>query len=427
MTKFTSFLELTDSWKNCSGSALIYSEGDDKIILTYHNLYEKITAADSRCEVIRADHSPQTIIRIFADVIGGHDIILVDENTSDTVFDQVREVFLPLLEREDSKAQHSEGRILFFTSGTTSRSRAVVLSTRALLASTWGGQSMLPCGRADILLSILPLSHVYGFVCGLLWGLCNGARVALGRGDRHIIDDCRYFHPTILPAVPTAADLLIRMDSLNRELKIVLIGAAVPSAETLRALQMRGLRTYTGYGLTETASGLAITRDLSDPLALYVCPGTELKIAPDGEILVRTEGLMEGYLDPAGGILSLPLTEDGWFATGDLGRIDERGALRITGRKKDMLVLPDGNKVSCLEYESYLSQMLDTNELCVILAEGRPALLYSSRIRRDLVEKAVHSLNRHYPRSRQIARIIAREGALPRTRTGKIMRWMLER
>lgn len=426
MTKYTSFQELKDSWGKRSGPAIIYAEGDDKIILTFHDLYEKINAAPSCCEVIRADHSPQTVIRIFADVIGGHDVILVDENTSADTVRQITDVFLPLLPAGDRRDEGSEGRILFFTSGTTSRSRAVVLTTKALLASTWGGQSMLPCSRSDLLLSILPLSHVYGFVCGLLWGLCYSARIALGRGEQHIIDDCRYYHPTILPVVPTMADLLLRMDALNRELKVVLIGAAVPSQETLRAFQMRGMQTYTGYGLTETSSGLAITKDLSDPLALYICPGADLKIAPDGEIMVKTEALMAGYLDPENGVIKLPLTDDGWFPTGDLGRINDRGALRITGRKKDMLVLPDGNKISCLEYESYLSQELDTGELCVVLADGRPALLYSSRIMRAQVEKAVHSLNRHYPRSRQIAKLIPREGKLPRTRTGKIMRWMLE-
>ncbi len=426
MTKFESFRKLTDSWKNCSDSALIYADGDDKVVLTFRNLYDRIQSAPSRPEVIRTDHSPQTIIRIFADVIGGNDVVLIDESTSEQTEEEIRQVFLPLFPLPKKAPGDEEGRILFFTSGTTSRSRAVVLSTRALLASTWGGQSMLPCSRRDILLSILPLSHVYGFVCGLLWGLCYRARVALGRGRIHITDDCRYFHPTILPAVPMIADMLLQTDSLNRELRVMLIGAAVPSQETLRALQMRGLQTYTGYGLTETASGLAITKDLSDPLALYICPGADLKIEPDSEITVKTEALMDGYLNPADGTLELPLV-NGRFATGDLGRIDDRGALRITGRKKDMLVLPDGEKVSCAEYEKYLANEIGSDELCVILMDGRPALLYSNRLRQDHVEKAVSTLNRHYPRSRQIAKIIPREGMLPRTRTGKIMRWVLQK
>jgi long-subunit acyl-CoA synthetase (AMP-forming) len=159
---------------------------------------------------------------------------------------------------------------------------------------------------------------------------------------------------------------------------------------------------------------------------MTVCPGADLKIAPDGEILVMTDALMDGYLDPTDGSLELPLT-DGRFPTGDLGRIDERGVLRVTGRKKDILMLPDGNKVFCPEYESFLTQELASGELCVILDDGRPALVYSDRIERHAVEKAVQTLNRRYPRSRQIATLIPREGMLPRTPTGKIMRWVLER
>ena len=434
MTKYESFRELTDSWKNNSASAVIYASGDDKVILTYKNLYEQITQAEPRSEIIRANHSPDTIVRIFADVIGGNDIVLIDENIPESTEAQIREAFLPLLplsgrrseSAKDDTQSDGEGRLLFFTSGTTSRSRAVVLSTKALLAGTWGGQSMLPCGRRDIILCALPISHIFGFVCGLLWGLCYGARVALSRGPQHLTDDCRYFHPTAIPAVPSMADLFIRTGALNRELQVILIGAAVPSKETLQALQLRGVKAYTGYGLTETSSGLALTQDLSDPLAMTVCPGADLKIAPDGEILVMTDALMDGYLDPTDGSLELPLT-DGRFPTGDLGRIDERGVLRVTGRKKDILMLPDGNKVFCPEYESFLTQELASGELCVILDDGRPALVYSDRIERHAVEKAVQTLNRRYPRSRQIATLIPREGMLPRTPTGKIMRWVLER
>ena len=147
MTKYESFRKLTDSWKNCSDSALIYADGDDKVVLTFRNLYDRIQSAPSRPEVIRTDHSPQTIIRIFADVIGGNDVVLIDESTSEQTEEEIRQVFLPLFPIPKKAPGDDEGRILFFTSGTTSRSRAVVLSTRALLASTWGGQSMLPYSR----------------------------------------------------------------------------------------------------------------------------------------------------------------------------------------------------------------------------------------------------------------------------------------
>jgi long-chain acyl-CoA synthetase len=165
---------------------------------------------------------------------------------------------------------------------------------------------------------------------------------------------------------------------------------------------------------------------MSDPLGLHICPGADLRVSPDGEISVKTEALMEGYLDPSDGSLNLPL-ENGRFMTGDLGRIDERGVLRLTGRKKDILVLPDGSKISCPEYESLLAEEVGSDDLCVILVSGRPALLYSDRISKAAMETAVTSLNRRYPRSPQIVKLIPREGKLPRTGTGKIMRWVLEK
>ena len=144
------------------------------------------------------------------------------------------------------------------------------------------------------------------------------------------------------------------------------------------------------------------------------------------QIEARTEALMEGYLDPADGSMELPL-QDGRCPTGDLGRLDEKGVLRITGRKKDVLILPDGSKVFCPEYETILSEALGSDELCVVPDGERPALLYSSHLDKVQVEAAVMSLNRRYPRSRQIAKLITREGKLPRTPSGKIMRWVLEK
>ena len=85
MTRYESFAELTETWRGNTASALIYASGDDKVILTYQNLHDRISEAPSQAEVIRTDHSPQTIIRIFADVIGGNDILLIDENTSGSI------------------------------------------------------------------------------------------------------------------------------------------------------------------------------------------------------------------------------------------------------------------------------------------------------------------------------------------------------
>ena len=83
-----------------------------------------------------------------------------------------------------------EGQILFFTSGTVEAAKAVVLTDQSLCASAWNGGQMLPLSSEDRLLCVLPLNHVFGFVCGLLWGLSSGASVALGRGMRYWLGLC---------------------------------------------------------------------------------------------------------------------------------------------------------------------------------------------------------------------------------------------
>ena len=88
-----------------------------------------------------------------------------------------------------SKPAYGAHGVLFFTSGTTSFSKAVVLTDESLMSSAFNGSSLLPLSPDDTLLCLLPLSHVFGFVCGLLWGLSCGATVALGRGPRYYASD----------------------------------------------------------------------------------------------------------------------------------------------------------------------------------------------------------------------------------------------
>lgn len=317
-----------------------------------------------------------------------------------------------------------EGRLIFFTSGTTARSRAVVLTSRSLLASSWSGQSMLPCGPGDIILCLLPLSHVFGFVCSLLWGLTYGAAVALGRGARHMLDDCVHFKPTILPAVPSVAQFLMMRGALNSELRVVLVGAAPLHESAVRMMRQMGIRVYLGYGLTETSSGIAITQDLDNPFDLYPCPEADIRIEPDGEISVSTPCLMEGYLDfgPDGGLKPV---ENGRFYTGDLALMDRQGALHLTGRKKDILVLPDGGKIFCPEYEAELADLLGTSDLALILKNNRPVLAIGGtpQAAANRLFALIESFNRTKPLAGHITDILIMETPLPRTATGKIKHW----
>ncbi len=407
------FRHLLKVWSTDFGTAVLY--GNDQKSISYAELADMIRNAESeirlsgiRSELIVTDHEPATLIRIFACVISGCDVILIDENMPDeTLFALARMAGAESIYASDSDLQEElceacgcaprwyqagdencqrssaalqagddscrlssgiddnrEGRLIFFTSGTTGSSKAVVLTSESLLCSSFSGQSMLPCGPGDIILSLLPFSHVFGFVCTMLWGLTYGATIALGRGTRYLLSDCEFFKPTILPVVPSLLKMLMQQHALPASLKVVLVGAAPLDAVSVKALQNVGMKVYLGYGLTETSSGIAITQDQKDPFALYPCPGADIRIEPDGEISVATPCMMQGYLDfsetireDAGSdeaenndnsayVLGHPIipVEGGRLYTGDLGSLDTRGVLRLTGRKKDMLVLPDGTK-----------------------------------------------------------------------------------
>ena len=452
MDKYLSFSELIGTWEKNASTALYYADPEIRTV-SFRELRARILerAAEigrlgTEVEAVVTDHSPDTVVRIFGDVIGGCDVILADPSVpKDALAAAAEGAKIRRAERKapggadpqrqagsgcgdatsGTPARPEEGALLFFTSGTTSRSKAVVLTSRSLCASAWSGQSMLPCAPGDILLSVLPLSHVFGFVCSLLWGLAYGAAIALGRGVRHMVDDTLFFRPTILPAVPSLVEAMYKYGTLNPGLRVVLIGAAPCTPSLAKALREKGIAVYLGYGLTETSSGIAITQDPEEPFALYPCPGADIRIGPDGEISVATPCLMEGYLgeNASGACGSL---RDGRFYTGDLGSFDEKGRLRLAGRKKDVLLLPDGTKIFCPEYEAEFVAALGTPDVAVVLKNGHAALVHPAGLDPDLLAKTAAAFNAKRTRSQQIYDMIAADRPLPRTATGKLRRWELQ-
>ena len=403
---------------------------------------EELGARDSACEAVLADGTVGCVVEVFAAVRAGLQVALVDPLMPNGVMapllnavdadcvwasdDARRKELGGSLAPQTSPAYGAHG-VLFFTSGTTSASKAVLLTDESLMASAFNGSSLLPLSADDTLLCLLPLSHVFGFVCGLLWGLSCGATVALGRGPRFYADDFASFKPTAVSVVPKLLEFLVARGALNDELGLVLVGAADCADSLLDAVRSRGIRASLGYGLTETSSGIALSTG-DDFHAMTICPEDEVTIAEDGEILVSAPTcIMQGYYRDAE--KTAAAVRDGILHTGDKGFLDEAGLLHVQGRIKDVLALPGGTKVFLPDYEAALASTLGERDIAVVLHQGmltlacgRLAYNLNDREIMETLEPALAS----FPPGSRIGKISRLGHALPRTAAGDIERWKIQ-
>lgn len=445
--RFKSFTEMLSFYENQGGNsvALIYEENGEKKTMSYAELHSavrekarELKSTGKTCLGVFCESSPECIITVFAAAETGLQLVMLDPNTSsefiikqieasDTDFlwsseNELVEEFEPYL----TEGVTDGGGILFFTSGTTSMSKAVVLTQESLCASAYNGSEMLPLEQSDILMCLLPLAHVFGFICSLLWGLSCGAAVALGRGPRYITEDCRYFRPTAVSLVPMLLAFFLKGQLFNDELKLILIGAGDCPDSLIDGARALGKRVCFGYGLTETSSGVAISVS-GDPHAMDICPDNKITIARDGEIVIKAPTcIMKGYYKDKKS--TDEVLRDGFLYTGDLGYRDENGRLHITGRKKEMLVLPSGTKIFLPEYEAKLAAALGNRELAVILIDSKPVLvIHETRRKKEEVTELLGNAMKNFSRTEQIKDIIFTDRPLPRTATGKVKRWEIQK
>ena len=442
--RFASFSHLLKTWaENTPDAPALLCDDGGLRQLSFRELETlvdrraaELKAGGKSCIGILADGSLPCVVEIFAAARAGLQIVMLDASLPDEVLgalmrytdvdtlwgdEDLCEDFAPYL---TAGVSGGAGKLLFFTSGTTDRSKAVVLTEESLCSSAFNGGAKLPLSPGDRLLCMLPLGHVFGFVCGLLWGLSCGACVALGRGPRHYVDDCAFFRPTAVSVVPLLLGFLLQQRLLNEELKLILVGAGDCPKALLDAAGALGVRVCFGYGLTETSSGVAISVS-GDPFAMEVCPDDTITLAEDGEILIQAPTcMMLGYYKRPEDTAAV--LKDGVLYSGDLGRFDEDGRLHITGRKKEMLVLPDGTKLFLPEYEGAIMQALGHTELAVLLLGGKPALVYSGEGDEKEILQKLRPLMATRPRGQQLTRVLVTGHPLPRTATGKIKRWEIQ-
>ena len=300
---------------------------------------------------------------------------------------------------------------IIYTSGTTGEPKGVMLTHRNLVSNMIAGHAIVPVNQDDVSLSFLPLSHSFERLVSYVY-LANGVTVVFAESLETVGRDLPVVRPTVITGVPRVyekfqsrilergsalpqprrtlfnwgvnvalargraqakggapgpllalqakiADKLVFSkvrESIGGQLRCLVSGSAPLSLDTAQFFAGIGLPITEGYGLTET-SPIVTANPMNAPRLGTVgkpIPGVEVRIADDGEILVRGPNVMAGYHNKPQETAAV--LKDGWFHTGDVGALDTDGYLSITDRKKDLLVTSGGKKIAPQPIEAVLKR-----------------------------------------------------------------------
>lgn len=304
-----------------------------------------------------------------------------------------------------------EFKILFFTSGTTSNSKGVMLNNRNLTENINAVTAYVKIYPIDRLFSVLPLHHCYESTIGFLLPIACGASVAICEGLRYIVPNLQESKPTAILTVPLLVESLHKKinekivkskkdkivntmisvtnvlrnagidikkkvfkeiyENLGGNLRIIVSAAAPIDKKVGLWLEDIGITFLQGYGLTETAPISALTPEYKTCIgsAGKAIVQADVKIKEpnengEGEILIKTPTLMIGYYEDEEETKKV-IDEDGYFNSGDIGYIDEDGYIFITGRSKNVIVTQNGKNIYPEEIEMLLDKVDEIKESMV--------------------------------------------------------------
>lgn len=386
-------------------------------------------------------------------------------------------------------ARPNDPATILYTSGTTADPKGVVLTHANLLAEKDGAFQVVSVNEHDAVLGVLPLFHALAQMANLLLPFSVGAHVVFldTLNTRELLRALDEEGITIFVCVPqffylihqritgevekrgAAARLLFRVlvatngllrqvgfnagpiffrrahRSLGRRMRLLITGGSKLDETVGRDLYDLGFTILQAYGLTETSGAATITRP-GEPIATVgaAFPGVEIRIAgvPDGEILIRGPIVMAGYWNRPEATAAV--LRDGWLHTGDLGRLDARGCLTITGRSKEVIVLSSGKNIYPEEIEAHYRQSPFIKELCVlgITPAGEPAaerlhaiVVPDADVFRErkmvntseLIRFELEGLSVSLPPHKRVLGFDVSMEPLPRTTTGKLKRHAVAR
>jgi long-chain acyl-CoA synthetase len=386
---------------------------------------------------------------------------------------------------------------IIFTSGSLGRAKGVMLSQRNLAENLMAMVKLIRITSEDRFLGVLPIHHTYACTCGFLCPIYTGASIHFAQSLKTIVDDLQKVHATILLAVPLLYDKMFKRvykgihekkltsmivgplikagavaerfgwksfrrtvfkeihERFGGSIRLFIAGGAAQDPLVARGLREFGFGFVQGYGLTETGPILTLNRieNFKDDSAGVPLPGVTLRIAePDhlgiGEIWARGPNVMIGYYKNETATKSV--FEDGWFKTGDLGRIDGDGFLHIMGRMKNVIISKSGENVYPEEIEDLLNrspfvmeslvygeedpkqgeiiaaQVVVDAEAFIELSETRGKEI-TPELMKSVIGEEIASMNKEVAPFKQIRKFYIRDREFEKTTTQKVKRFLAQK
>ena len=387
----------------------------------------------------------------------------------------------------DNQIDENAMNVLLFTSGTTSESKAVMLSHKNMASNIYALQCVEDVRPTDKNIAFLPYHHIFGSV-GQLVMLACGVSTAFPDGLRYVKQNMQEYKVSIFIVVPILTEAMFKaiqkeiekqgktklvntminmsnallkchidirrklfkqiLDQLGGNLRLIISGGAAADPFYIKGFKNFGVETVQGYGLSETSPVIAAENYFFQKPGSVGHPmkNVELEIENKdengiGEIKVKGPNVMLGYYERED--LTKEAIRDGWFYTGDLGFIDEDGALHITGRNKNLIVLKNGKKIFPEELEKLINRLdlvsecmvfgmpskEDKNDVKlsvkVVLDDEAVKEKYSDKTEEELYTimwEKIKEVNTTFPRYKHIKNMFISKEELIKTTTKKIKR-----
>ena len=332
---------------------------------------------------------------------------------------------------------------ILYTSGTTGKSKGVMLSHGNLTDNALCCEN--EADSSDVILSVLPIHHAYCLTCDYLLAIRYGVTVCINDSIMRIAQNIKLFEPTKILLVPMIVEtiyrkiqaahkakplipmLLVGRSVFGKNLKCIFCGGAYLAPDLIKAYKKMGVPLLQGYGMTECSPRIS-SSSLNDPTigdeVGLIVKGCEVRIEDD-EIQVRSPSVMLGYYKNDEATEEM-FTEDGWLKTGDLGYVKDR-RLYLTGRKKNLIILSNGENISPEELENKFAGLEWMQEIMVyseeeqITAEVYPYPEFKDKAE-ELFKKKVAEINKSVPQSKRILRLRLRDREFDKTTSRKVKR-----